>query len=219
MYFSICVMVECACIVAVLVLKRLRYAKLYLLTDANVAVVGETPAVAVALEEDKAGVVEVDDVTGLGMEEDETEVEVDEEGVPLSADGYVTAKQLLRFWWRAPASNTVTAVMMLRFLRAVGVMRQTWKMALSVGLTFLCTLVIFPGVLVKVPAQYLSQSWLTIVLISTFNFADFIGKELPVVKLFNCVPDGFVYCMALGRFAFVPLFLLCVKVRHHSCPH
>jgi len=58
------------------------------------------------------------------------------------------------------------------------VIRKIWKPMLSVSLTFLGTLVVFPGVIAHIPSRRWGD-WMPVVLISVFNFFDFVGKILP----------------------------------------
>ncbi|XP_062338626.1 equilibrative nucleoside transporter 4 isoform X2 [Osmerus eperlanus] len=87
------------------------------------------------------------------------------------------------------------------------VARVIWAYMLSIAVTYSITLCLFPGLESEIRNTTLGE-WLPILIMATFNMADFVGKILAALPydwpglrllLFSCL-----------RVVFIPLFVMCV---------
>ncbi|KAM6956911.1 equilibrative nucleoside transporter 4 [Aplochiton taeniatus] len=87
------------------------------------------------------------------------------------------------------------------------VARVIWAYMLSIAVTYSITLCLFPGLESEIRNPTLGE-WLPILIMATFNMADFVGKILAALPyewtggrllFFSCV-----------RVVFIPLFVMCV---------
>ncbi|CAH2244363.1 jg25314 [Pararge aegeria aegeria] len=94
------------------------------------------------------------------------------------------------------------------------VARAIYPYMVSIGLVYFTTLSLYPGIASEVPSCRLG-SWMPIVLMSAFNFFDFIGK---IAAAWPYEWSRSQLLMASGvRLLLVPLMLLCAAPRHS--PH
>ncbi|KAL0871964.1 hypothetical protein ABMA27_004406 [Loxostege sticticalis] len=94
------------------------------------------------------------------------------------------------------------------------VARAIYPYMVSIGLVYFTTLSLYPGIASEVPSCRLG-SWMPIVLMSAFNFFDFIGK---IAAAWPYEWSRSQLLMASGvRLLLVPLLLLCAAPRHS--PH
>ncbi|KAL1523809.1 hypothetical protein AB1Y20_018731 [Prymnesium parvum] len=93
---------------------------------------------------------------------------------------------------------------------AAATLRLVWLEAGSVFLVFFVCLTCFPGLTTSiVSTTWGLGSWYPIVLIASYNVADFVGKSLPArVRLFG---RSALPCCVLCHAFFVPIFLLLVQ--------
>lgn len=89
-------------------------------------------------------------------------------------------------------------------------LKRIWKAALTTFLTFFVTLAIFPGV-DTVPKFDSIGDWFPVLIITTFNFFDFIGKIVSAYH-FNLTLNKQLLFATL-RLIFVPLLILCATPR------
>eukprot|EP00928_Gymnodinium_smaydae_P044915 TRINITY_DN29983_c0_g1_i1.p1 TRINITY_DN29983_c0_g1~~TRINITY_DN29983_c0_g1_i1.p1 ORF type:complete len:483 (+),score=85.30 TRINITY_DN29983_c0_g1_i1:133-1449(+) len=80
---------------------------------------------------------------------------------------------------------------------------STWPQALTVGLVFLVTFVVFPGVTTKWRPDSRVSS-----VISTFQLFDVAGRSAPMISAFQVKNGRLVSLMAVLRILFVPAFML-----------
>ncbi|XP_050352075.1 equilibrative nucleoside transporter 4 [Nymphalis io] len=94
------------------------------------------------------------------------------------------------------------------------VARAIYPYMVSIGLVYFTTLSLYPGIASEVPSCRLG-SWMPIVLMSSFNLFDFIGK---IAAAWPYEWSRSQLLMASGlRLLLVPLLLLCAAPRHS--PH
>ncbi|CAK1586206.1 unnamed protein product [Parnassius mnemosyne] len=94
------------------------------------------------------------------------------------------------------------------------VARAIYPYMVSIGLVYFTTLSLYPGIASEVPSCRLG-SWMPIILMSAFNFFDFIGK---IAAAWPYEWSRSQLLMASGlRLLLVPLLLLCAAPRHS--PH
>ncbi|VVD04308.1 unnamed protein product [Leptidea sinapis] len=94
------------------------------------------------------------------------------------------------------------------------VARTIYPYMVSIGLVYFTTLSLYPGIAAEVPSCRLG-SWMAIILMSTFNLFDFIGK---IAAAWPYEWSRSQLLMASGlRLFLVPLFLLCASPR--QSPH
>ncbi|XP_012991465.1 equilibrative nucleoside transporter 4 isoform X3 [Esox lucius] len=93
------------------------------------------------------------------------------------------------------------------FLHRYVVTRVIWAYMLSIAVTYSITLCLFPGLVSEIRNPTLGE-WLPILIMATFNMADFVGKILAALPyewsggsllLFSCL-----------RVVFIPLLVMCV---------
>uniref|UniRef100_A0A4W5JNI9 Solute carrier family 29 member 4 n=1 Tax=Hucho hucho TaxID=62062 RepID=A0A4W5JNI9_9TELE len=93
------------------------------------------------------------------------------------------------------------------FLHRYIVARVIWAYMLSIAVTYSITLCLFPGLESEIRNPTLGE-WLPILIMATFNMADFVGKILAALPyewtgshllLFSCL-----------RVVFIPLLVMCV---------
>ncbi|KAJ9457935.1 Nucleoside transporter FUN26 [Diplonema papillatum] len=82
-------------------------------------------------------------------------------------------------------------------------------MSLSVFLSFVVTIGVFPGAVSRIPSSF-SDGWYTVWLIFTFNLTDMFGRYAP--SLYTARRE-LVPVFSVVRLAFVPLVLFCVEPR------
>ncbi|KAI8465416.1 MAG: hypothetical protein J3K34DRAFT_473490 [Monoraphidium minutum] len=80
-----------------------------------------------------------------------------------------------------------------------------WRLAAAVALIYIVTLAIFPGVLAEDTRNVELGDWYPLILMTTFNFADLIGKNLPLAK---DPRHPALLAWSAGRALFLPAFLL-----------
>lgn len=80
--------------------------------------------------------------------------------------------------------------------------------ALAVFIIYTVTLSIFPGFLAENLESKLLKDWYPIMLIITYNIADFIGKSSTAIYMVNSIPKATWGCV--GRLLFYPLFTACL---------
>ncbi|XP_013190869.2 equilibrative nucleoside transporter 4 [Amyelois transitella] len=94
------------------------------------------------------------------------------------------------------------------------VARAIYPYMVSIGLVYFTTLSLYPGIASEVPSCRLDD-WMPIVLMSSFNFFDFVGK---IAAAWPYEWSRSQLLMASGvRLLLVPLMLLCAAPRHE--PH
>ncbi|XP_059053856.1 equilibrative nucleoside transporter 4 [Achroia grisella] len=94
------------------------------------------------------------------------------------------------------------------------VARAIYPYMVSIGLVYFTTLSLYPGIASEVPSCRLG-TWMPIILMSAFNFFDFIGK---IAAAWPYEWSRSQLLMASGvRLLLVPLMLLCAAPRHS--PH
>ncbi|XP_037973296.1 equilibrative nucleoside transporter 4 isoform X2 [Plutella xylostella] len=92
--------------------------------------------------------------------------------------------------------------------------RAIYPYMVSIGLVYFTTLSLYPGIASEVPSCRLG-TWMPIVLMSAFNFFDFVGK---IAAAYPYEWSRSQLLMASGvRLLLVPLMLLCAAPRH--APH
>ncbi|GAQ77564.1 Nucleoside transporter family protein [Klebsormidium nitens] len=88
------------------------------------------------------------------------------------------------------------------------VFRKIWLFAVMMLLVFLVTLSIFPGFLSEDVHSGLLGDWYPVLLITTYNTFDLVGKMLPL--FFVVRNDKVIVSCVLLRALFFPAFLLCL---------
>ncbi|KAJ0488601.1 putative equilibrative nucleoside transporter [Helianthus annuus] len=88
------------------------------------------------------------------------------------------------------------------------IVKKIWYLVTAVFAIYLVSLSIFPGYLSENVASTYFKDWYPILLITTFNVGDFVGKCLTVVY----VPRGsrMMVWWCMGKVLFYPLFVGCV---------
>eukprot|EP00118_Oscarella_pearsei_P015927 m.148023 g.148023 ORF g.148023 m.148023 type:complete len:482 (+) comp38488_c0_seq4:23-1468(+) len=86
--------------------------------------------------------------------------------------------------------------------------RRLWLYMLAIGSAYFLTLLIFPGLLSEIHGDHFKNNWLPVILISLFNFFDFIGKLISFWH-YDWRPHYLVLASLL-RFLLLPLLLFCV---------
>jgi len=88
--------------------------------------------------------------------------------------------------------------------------KKIWVMGLSIVLCFLITIGIFPGLALSVKSVYgpRMESWLPVIMITTFNLFDFLGRSFPRIYV---LPRKLTIIFNISRIIFLPLFILCVN--------
>ena len=93
------------------------------------------------------------------------------------------------------------------------VVEHSWPIYASLVIIYTITLAIFPGFLVEDVTSAELGSWYPVLLISSFNVADLIGKCAPPLGPFarNQCSSTLLTCSG-ARLAFVPLFFMTARV-------
>ncbi|KAJ0699468.1 putative equilibrative nucleoside transporter [Helianthus annuus] len=81
---------------------------------------------------------------------------------------------------------------------------KIWWLVTTVFVTYVISLSIFPGYLSENVRSDYFKDWYPIILFTTFNVGDFLGKCLTAIYVPNG-SKGTVWC-CLGRVLFYPLF-------------
>ncbi|XP_062036504.1 equilibrative nucleoside transporter 4 [Lepus europaeus] len=112
---------------------------------------------------------------------------------------------------------TLRALLLHRYVVA----RVIWADMLSIAVTYLITLCLFPGLESEIRHCVLGE-WLPILLMAIFNLSDFVGKVLAALPV-DWRGTHLLACSCL-RVVFIPLFVLCVypsgapALRHPAWP-
>ncbi|XP_058536629.1 equilibrative nucleoside transporter 4 [Ochotona princeps] len=112
---------------------------------------------------------------------------------------------------------TFRALLLHRYVVA----RVIWADMLSIAVTYLITLCLFPGLESEIRHCVLGE-WLPILLMALFNLSDFVGKILAALPV-DWRGTHLLACSCL-RVVFIPLFILCVypsgapALRHPAWP-
>eukprot|EP01133_Synstelium_polycarpum_P017202 gene17202-20501_t len=78
---------------------------------------------------------------------------------------------------------------------------------------FLVSMYLFPGVVMEIPPYSIRPDWFMVVLTTTYNVFDFIGKSIPIFfhKDGKNIPSNLIlWAITIGRTVFFALFYLCV---------
>ncbi|XP_006859839.1 PREDICTED: equilibrative nucleoside transporter 4 [Chrysochloris asiatica] len=112
---------------------------------------------------------------------------------------------------------TFRALLLHRYVVA----RVIWADMLSIAVTYLITLCLFPGLESEIRHCVLGE-WLPILIMAVFNLSDFVGKILAALPV-DWRGTHLLVCSCL-RVIFIPLFILCVypsgtpTLRHPAWP-
>ncbi|XP_043945418.1 equilibrative nucleoside transporter 4 isoform X2 [Protopterus annectens] len=87
------------------------------------------------------------------------------------------------------------------------VSRVIWAYMLSIAVTYLITLCLFPGLESEIRNCTLGE-WLPILIMAIFNLSDFVGKILAALP-YDWNGPRLLMCSCL-RVIFIPLFIMCV---------
>ncbi|XP_058013370.1 equilibrative nucleoside transporter 4 [Ahaetulla prasina] len=87
------------------------------------------------------------------------------------------------------------------------VSRLIWTYMLSIAVTYLITLCLFPGLESEIRNCTLGE-WLPILIMAVFNLSDFVGKILAALP-YDWRGAHLLLCSCL-RVVFIPLFILCI---------
>ncbi|XP_053300062.1 equilibrative nucleoside transporter 4 [Pleuronectes platessa] len=87
------------------------------------------------------------------------------------------------------------------------VSRVIWAYMLSIAVTYSITLCLFPGLESEIKNPELGE-WLPILIMATFNMADFVGKILAALP-YDWSGGRLLFFSCL-RVVFIPLFVMCV---------
>jgi solute carrier family 29 (equilibrative nucleoside transporter), member 1/2/3 len=90
---------------------------------------------------------------------------------------------------------------------------KLWPLGLSVGLVFLVTLSIFPGLTsnLKSTTQSLNDThWFSVIMVAMFNIGDLIGRSAPSYDKFIVLGQRGIIIGAICRIVFIPIFILMV---------
>ena len=85
---------------------------------------------------------------------------------------------------------------------------QIWRLMVTIFLTYLTTLLLFPGVISEVQYEPIGD-WMPIILIALFNLSDLISKWLALVPI-KCTSTRLLL-LGLPRLVLIPLIILCVS--------
>ncbi|KAL0992512.1 hypothetical protein UPYG_G00094340 [Umbra pygmaea] len=93
------------------------------------------------------------------------------------------------------------------FLHRYVVTRVIWAYMLSIAVTYSITLCLFPGLVSEIRNPALGE-WLPILIMATFNMADFVGKILAALPYEWS--GGYLLLFSCFRVVFIPLLVMCV---------
>lgn len=88
------------------------------------------------------------------------------------------------------------------------VARRVWWPALGVFMIYVVTLSIFPGFIADSLESKLLRDWYPVLLITTYNVADFMGKSLTAIYVVESIKKATWTC--ISRLLFYPLFTACL---------
>ena len=117
----------------------------------------------------------------------------------------------------ASPSQQQDAQAMFADVSALSVFKLTWNMQISVLITFIITLFVMPALAVAVDPKH---KWYPILVITTFNVADTVGRSIPNIRRTWC-PRRWVLPLACVRVLFIGLWFLAYKtevITGHAYP-
>ncbi|KAK8954946.1 Equilibrative nucleotide transporter 3 [Platanthera zijinensis] len=88
---------------------------------------------------------------------------------------------------------------------------ENWDYALGMYLIYVLTLSIIPGFLSEDTGNHVLGSWYALVLITSYNVLDLIGRYTPLVKYLRIESRKWLLIAICSRFGFIPAFYFTAK--------